>query len=319
MRHFRYMLVIALFAFAATPVLAEGEDRLTGRGMSHEFQATLGYGRITANELVYRGAGDERLSHLIWEASTLVATLSTRFDLGNAWALSGQAMFGVNGRGDMTDYDWLAPFAKGTSDHQWTDRSQHPDSQLDHYFDLELAVGRDFDLNEATQVNLHGGLKYTWIEWHARGGRYIYSDNNFRDARGSFPDGEVGVSYKQQRRTVFVGAEMIREQGDWRLSGLLRAGLSVNPKAVDHHWLRNIRFDERFSSSPFFQIGLAAERQLENQMWLHVGAGYQKFFRERGDTRLSAIRTGQKQGIYDNSVGADLSVATIDIGIRREF
>ncbi|WP_170167027.1 omptin family outer membrane protease [Paracoccus methylarcula] len=95
--------------------------------------------------------------------------------------------------------------------------------------------------------------------------------------------------------------------------------MSVDPKAVDHHWLRNARFDEGFSTSPFLQMRLAAERQLENEMWLHVGVGYQKFFRERGDTRLSAIRTGQKEGIYKNSVGADLSVATIDIGLRREF
>ncbi|RNF35156.1 omptin family outer membrane protease [Paracoccus methylarcula] len=206
MRHLRGLLALTLSTCLAMPALAEGD-------MGHDFQATLGYGRITANELVYSGAGDERLSHLIWEANTPVATLNARFDLGNAWVLSGQAIFSVNGRADMTDFDWLAPFAKGTSDHQWTDRSRHPDSQLDHYLDLELAAGRDFDLNEATRVNLHGGLKYTWVEWHARGGSYIYSENGFRDARGSFPDGEVGISYKQQRRTVFAGARSFGNKG----------------------------------------------------------------------------------------------------------
>lgn len=313
---FRRLPAVVLFGCLANPAMSEPEDRRIDWNLSPAIYAKLGYGQISANELIYNGSGDDRLSHLIWKARVPIATIGTRLELDNDWILSGQAMFSLKGTADMTDYDWLP---RGSGATQWTHRSRHPDSQLDRYADLELAIGRDYDLGDVTQLNLHGGMKYTRIGWHAVGGSYVYSQDTFRDSTGNFPDGQVGVSYKQQRGTVFAGAELTRSQGDWRLSGLFRAGLSVAPKAIDHHRFRNLRLDQRFDTSPFLQIGFAAEHQLKNGAWLHLGAAYQRFFRGRGDLKVSEISTGQQLRTYEDIVGADLSVGTIEIGLRWEF
>lgn len=287
---------VVLFACLANPAMSEPEDRRIDWNLDPVIHVKLGYGRISANELIYNGSGDDRISHLIWKARVPITTIGARLELDNDWTLSGQAMFSLKGTAEMTDYDWLP---RGSSTTPWTHRSRHPDSELEQYADLELAIGRDYDLDDVTQLNLHGGMKYTRNEWHAAGGSYVYSQDAFRDSIGDFTDGQVGVSYKQQRKTVFAGAELTRNLGYWRLSGLFRAGVNLDPRAVDHHRLRDLRLDQKFNASPFLQIGFAAEHQLENGAWLHIGTVYQRFFRERGDMQVSEISTGRHLRTYE--------------------
>ncbi|PBB89976.1 hypothetical protein CK215_24805 [Mesorhizobium sp. WSM3864] len=87
----------------------------------------------------------------------------------------------------MEDCDWLKD-APSFAELDWSHQSIHPDTRLDRYIDLDMAAGPDFVINDATVINLHGGVKYTDMKWKAYGGSYQYSGEGFRDYRGESPD-----------------------------------------------------------------------------------------------------------------------------------
>ncbi|WP_245322476.1 omptin family outer membrane protease [Mesorhizobium sp. WSM3882] len=92
----------------------------------------------------------------------------------------------------------------------------------------------DFVINDATVINLHGGVKYTNMKWEAHGGSYIYSGEGFRDYRG-VPGPKPGIDYEQRYFGLFLGAEATTTLGNLTLSGLLRSGFTVDASAVDDH------------------------------------------------------------------------------------
>nr|WP_170954339.1 MULTISPECIES: omptin family outer membrane protease [Mesorhizobium] len=88
-----------------------------------------------------------------------------------------------------------------------------PGTRLDRYIDLDIAAGPDFVINDATVINLHGGVKYTDMKWKAYGGSYIYSGEGFRDYRG-VPGPKPGIDYEQRYFGLFLGAEATTTLGN---------------------------------------------------------------------------------------------------------
>jgi outer membrane protease len=132
------------------------------------------------------------------------------------WTVKANAQVGFSGSTYMEDYDWLEPFAQaGAPDDQWSDRSRHSNTDLDRYINLDVAVGRDFAVNDTTLVNLHGGFKYTNVKRTSYGGDFVYSTNGFRDDVGNLPDGEKGITYEQRYPGLFVGGEASTRFGAW--------------------------------------------------------------------------------------------------------
>lgn len=320
---------IAVFpSIIAIPVWAEDGALKFADHSNTELNIEFGYSRISIDELVFNDTGDSYLSHLRWNAEVPIVTFGAAHRFPSNWTISGNLSLGLNGNADLTNHDWVdfdgpGPFTPSSEHGQWTHQSQHPNSDLSRYIDLDLAVGRDFKLNDTTDLNLHGGLKYSLVEMDSHGGSYVYSRDDFRDSRGTFPNHLPVISYQQWHRTVFAGAELRQRRGAWQFSGLLRAGLSLEPRDVDQHWLREegrgLRFDETFDPATFAQIQLGIERQFKDDMTFYAKADYQKYFEERGVAYASEIETGQQNGLLSNQVGADLSVTSFSIGISRNF
>lgn len=319
--------IALLSGIAALPAIAQDNNsRYAAKGT--KLTVSLGHSRISVNELVFGDTGDGLLSHLRWNAETPVITFSAKHDMANNWTLSGSMTLNIEGDADLVNRDWLdfdgsGPFIPGSGYDDWTHYSEHSDSDLLRYIDIDVALGRDFKLNETTQVNLHGGLKYNLVELEAHGGSYVYSRNSFRDDRGNFQDGLPIITYQQWHRAIFAGAEVLHDQGHWQFSGLLRGGVSLQPRDVDNHWLRKngqgLRFDESFESAPFAQIRLGVERQLDNGLSVFANANYQKYFEKRGDAFVSEISSGLPVQFLDDAVGADMSATTFSVGISRDF
>src|SRR3546814_9973093 len=93
----------------------------------------------------------------------------------------------------MEDYDWFQP------GNDWTDRSRHFDTDLDHYLMIDIAGRFDRLRWEDGRLGLLGGVRYTDVQWTAYGGDFVYTATTFRDTVGSFPAGERGITYRQQR------------------------------------------------------------------------------------------------------------------------
>lgn len=296
------------------PGISFGQDQSAFSDFT--FVGGVGYTRLEGNELVYDGAGN-RISHLIWKTEAPTIGLGVNGTFGENWTVAGKAQFGFNGNSDMKDYDWLnGDFAFDN----WSDRSIHPDTALDRYINLDIAVGKNFDVSEDAILNLHGGVKYTNVKWTAYGGSFIYSDLGFRDDVGDFPAGEKGITFEQRYPGLFIGGKATITRGDWTFTGLVRGGLTVGATDTDHHWMRNLRFEEKYGAIPFVILGAEGSYRVTERTQLTIGADFERFFRKKGSTQLYDISSGvAKGGALDDAAGMDFQSITLSAGLKVAF
>lgn len=298
------------------PGVSFGQDQSSFSDFT--FVGGVGYTRLEGNELVYDGAGN-RISHLIWKTEAPVINLGVDGTFGQGWTVAGKAQFGFNGNSDMKDYDWAnGDFAFDN----WSDRSIHPDTALDRYINLDIAVGKNFDVSEDAILNLHGGVKYTNVKWTAYGGSYIYSTPGlgFRGDVGVSPAGEKAITFEQRYPGLFIGGKATITSGEWTLTGLVRGGLTVGATDTDHHWLRNLRFEEKYRAIPFVVLGAEGSYRVSERTQLTIGADFERFFRKKGRSQEYAIDSGLATGgPFDDAVGMDFQSMTLSAGLKVAF
>lgn len=306
------MLTAAITVLSAAPASAQSADQ------SFQLLGGVGYTWLTGNELVYDAAGN-RISHLVWDSQAPVLTLGARAEVMNGWKIIGNAKVGFSGNSFMRDSDWLAPFSPSFDANDWSDRSWHPDTDLDHYFDLDIAIAKDVIHTDTASLNLQGGFKYTDVKWTAYGGDFNYSVGGFRDTSGSFPDGERGITYQQRYPAVFIGTEGAIQSGAWTFTGLLRGGVTFNASDTDHHWMRDLRFEEDFSSTPFVSIGAKVDYALSTRMSIYLAGNFDKYFRKKGDTSMYNIPSGALIATFPDGAGMDFQSTSLTIGAKVAF
>lgn len=312
-------LCMSTVSFTSMATAADWVDpaRFESDDGSAVFQAGIGYAFLRGDELVYDGAGN-RISHLIWESDAPVFTARARAALPGQWTLGGSVAIGGRGNSHMEDYDWLQG---NYAFDDWTDQSIHPATDLDRYITADIAVGRDFHIDENAIINLHGGFKYTNVKWSAYGGSFIYSSvGGFRDVVGAFADGESGISYEQRYPGFFLGAEATAASGAWTFSGLARGGLTVRSTAIDHHWMRDLRFDDKYSTVPFMSLSAELGYAFNASASVFLGGSFDQYFHRKGDTAIYDIPTGIEVGgpVVDGA-GMKFRAATITGGVKIVF
>ena len=273
---------------------------------------SLGYGRIKADERFFDGG--DMISHLTWSAEVPMATVQIRRDLPSDWLLTGSLSSAIGDGAYMSDLDWLAPDRA-----DWTHRSLHPDTRLNHYVDADLAVGRDLHGPAGTTVNLHGGLRYTDVEWDAQGGSLVYSFDGFRDYRADLPDGPTVVTYRQQQLSLFAGVEADRQFGSWTLSGRVRGGVAIDPRETDRHWLRDLRFDRSHDTISFLDLAARVDYRLNDRATAFIQARHIHHEDHRGDTRYSSISSGDDLGRAGGNAGIGFSMTQLSVGVGHAF
>ncbi|WP_331375562.1 omptin family outer membrane protease [Sinorhizobium chiapasense] len=319
MRRFTASFPVFVFgAFCATSTVAVAADETIYAAPDSSFVLVggVGYTQLRANELVYDLAGNH-VSKLIWESDAPVLTTGFKAELGNSWTIAANSVIGLSGESHMEDYDWYG-FSPGFGPGDWASRDISPDTSLDRYINLDIAAGRDFGINDATTINLHGGFKYTDVKWTAYGGTFIYSGRAFRDSQEIFEPGKGIISYEQRYPGVFLGAEVITRLGDWTLSGLLRGGLGIDESEIDDHWLRTMHSKGEFGTEPFVSFGAKANYQVTDRVNLFLAGNFDKYFREKGDMTVDKSKD-TATGIYKNLAGMDLQALTISAGFKLTF
>lgn len=313
---FSKSLAIAIASLVSISTLAKAEDMSVGLA-SPDFVISGGFGYtwLKGNELVY--ASGNRISHLTWETKAPVVTLSANGEFYNDWTISGNAVFGFNGDSHMVDYDWLAG---DYAFDNWTDKSIHPDTRLDKYINLDVALGRNFTLNDAVIVNLHGGLKYTNVKSTAYGGSFVYSDSDFRDDIGNFAADQKGITFEQRYPGIFIGTEAKIKHAQWTLTGLARAGVTIGATNTDHHWVTDDRYEDKYGPIPFLSLGAEAAYQVTDNAQFTFGANFEQFFRNKGDTLKYNIASGRQEGgPFKDGAGMDFRSITLSASLKLAF
>ncbi|MGV3552393.1 omptin family outer membrane protease [Rhizobium sp.] len=304
-------LIILCMAFGAAPSIGQAEDMLmTSADGAVVFKGSYGITAIEANELVYQKK--YKVSQLIWQ-STAVSTFTgqVKIDL-DRFFVRATGTIGLGGDGYMRDFDWRYV---GRS---WSDRSQHPDTRLNHYFTGSIEAGREVLNLDGTSIALTGGFKYTDVQWTARGGRYVYSFSDFRDASGKFPKNEKGITYQQQWPVPFLGVDLARTEGKWTFQGSLQGGLAVDGTGTDDHWMRSLRFIDNVDMTPAVMATASVEYEFRPETAIFVSGAFDKIFRGRADTDARDTVTNARER-YKNSAGADFLSGTISLGFRGKF
>lgn len=277
-------------------------------------QAGIGAMYLQGDEKVVNG--NFTVSHLIWQTRTPVLRGSIAVDFGSGLSASLEGSTAAFGSSYMEDYDWLR--GDGTFAN-WSDRSQHPDTVVDHYYTGSAALGYELVNHDNAVIRVHSGLKYTDVQWTARGGTFVYSNLGFRDTSGSFAAGTPGITYRQQLPELFLGFDGQETYGNFRVGGLLRGGITFLAVATDDHWLRNLRFVDTLYVAPTFTAGVDVGYALGRNAELFLAARYDHIFEQRGDTRTYNIATGAQTGTFVNAATGALRSAEITAGLKGSF
>lgn len=316
---------VSIFALLciASPALAQEEFGFSGDDFAYEspdyhlqLRGSVGMMGIEGREHVL--AGDDNVSLLTWQTLAPVASVDVKARLDDNWTLSASFRAALGGKSYMEDYDWLAPYAPSYAADDWSDRSQHPDTKLDWFYDATIALGKDLPANESLTINLNGGFKYTDVQWTARGGSYVYSTGGFRDDAGNFPDAP-GITYRQQLPTLFAGLDADAHSDGWTIGLAARGGVTFLGKATDNHWMRDRLFIDSLAMTPMASATGSAGYDISDHLNVYVEASIEKVFMARGDTEIYNTNTNALIGTAPDSAGAELGTATLSAGLKGSF
>jgi omptin len=263
----RIFCAVAALCLSTGVIVAQAETKLAS-GLIDEPQPLswdseilslgLSAGWLTGRSHEYVYYQGEKISELIWDlnhAYVVSADLSMR--LIPALKLNMRGSFGGHIDSYMEDYDWLA-LGYGVTD--WTDRSQHDDTELDHFLRFDLNLQYDFLRTDVLTLGGLLGARFTDVQWSAYGGDYVYTSTpgtTFRDQNGSFDDDWLGITYEQSYTTPYVGVAGSLTLDRLRFSGALAANPISYLSTQDDHWLRDLTVTADFARTEY--LGATAE------------------------------------------------------------
>ncbi|NRP75660.1 hypothetical protein ILFOPFJJ_06583 [Ensifer psoraleae] len=104
-----------------------------------------------------------KCSQLNWRSQGITLfTVGADAQIDNDWSLNGSVNVGTGGNGHLVDYDWLS-----RGHHDWSHRSIHPLTELDHYVAGAIELDRIIYGNDTSSVAVGAGLRYTDVKWTA--------------------------------------------------------------------------------------------------------------------------------------------------------
>lgn len=304
-------------ALGAEAVLDGGNVVLSG---------SLGVTALSGEEIVYYDAGSPIVvSRLFWQSLAPVLTTGLDVKLPGGWTLKGGAQMAVGGLSYMEDYDWIDPASYAFDD--WSDRSQHPDTNLDWYFNGSMFVGHDFAAGDHATVNVNAEVKYVDVQWTAYGGSYVYSSGpgSPRDLVGDFTPGERGITLRQMLPAALAGIDAEIAEGAWTLALSAHGGMTFNAADIDYHWQRTDigpgggRFEDFFRPSPYVTLAGTATYALSDSLDLFVTGTYEEMLLGRGDTKLYDQQSDTLLATYLDGEGGAFRAASVSAGLKGTF
>ncbi len=309
---------------AATPAIAQ-EASGTFANTAVSWHGGVGVLALRADEIVYTSAGStNELSHLFWTSLAPMLTAGLDVKLPDGFTLAANGRVALSGDSGMEDYDWFGPDFVSYAANDWTHRSQHPNTNLDWFFDGSLQFGRDVQVRDNATININAGFKYTDVQWAATGGSYIYSSFDapdpatFRSNVGDFPN-DPAISYRQKLPELFAGLDAQIVQGDWTFGLSGKAGITFGARGTDNHWMRDLLIATALDVAPTVGLGASAEKAVSDHLKIFVSGNYEQVFVARGDSTYIDTTGIKADGLYSRGQGAGLMSLAISGGVKGTF
>ncbi|MQV97192.1 omptin family outer membrane protease [Sinorhizobium medicae] len=129
-------VAISCFLFAAPSFAAADKALFSFDNGNFVVFGDIGLAKIKAQEFFY--VGDHEISQLNWEGKGVTLfTVGVDGQIDNNWSLKGSVKVNTGGNGHLVDYDCKIP------EHEdWSHRSIHPLTGLDHYVAVAIELDR---------------------------------------------------------------------------------------------------------------------------------------------------------------------------------
>jgi outer membrane protease len=194
------------------------DESYTWENETLSFGVSGGWLTGQSHEFAHDAAGN-KISELIWDmnhAYALNADLGIR--LTPELRFNARGTWGGDIDSHMEDYDWLG-LDYGQTD--WTHRSIHEDTTLDHFARFDLNLQYDFLRGPAVVVGALLGGRFTGVQWKAHGGDFVYTTDpatTFRDDVFSISDDASVITYEQDWAVAYAGLAASINAGsfNWR-------------------------------------------------------------------------------------------------------
>lgn len=308
-----YFVVGAIFALSVSATHAQEIDP------GVELYGGLGVAVLRGNEYVYDGTGSpDRISALYWDSTAPVLSVGMSVDLPKGWVFGLDAQVGMSGDSHMVDYDWLTPNRTSFAADQWTDRSIHPDTKLDWYFNGSAKLGYNLIDGDSGTVQINAGFRYIDVSWDGINGTAIYSKGGFRNTVEDF-SGQRVISYRQQLPLGFIGVNTQFDVDNVTLAFGAQGGLTVGAKDDDIHWLNNDRFLGTGFTSAAFHLDAKATYHLNEQTDLFVAGTVDHIVDTRADTQVVKNSTGLPSSSSNDAAGFGFTGVSLTAGLLGHF
>lgn len=291
------------------------ETEVNSGGMQVTARIGAGYLQGESNEFVYwPDQNNHKASQLTWEIDNLFM-----LGLGGSVTVNDWLIFNADGwfkasdgSGSMDDYDWLVPGL------DWTDWSTHEDTDVTGGSIIDINAQIPFYQSGNMVISGYLGYKRDSFEWEARGGNYTYSVNGFRDSTGSFPAGELGITYEQTFDVPYIGVGMVGDYGQWQFQGRFIFSPLVSGEAIDHHHMRNLVTVDDFSGESMMSFDIAGSYAVSEATLIKLAFAYQSYDTMQGDSEWQFNDIGVVQNIADGA-GADHDSSMFSLSVVYRF
>ncbi|MFU8780241.1 MAG: omptin family outer membrane protease [Kiritimatiellia bacterium] len=304
-------VVLGIVCCSAVAVRATGTaDAFAGNGSRLFLEVGLRQQQGKALELVYDGPF--LLSELTWDIQDLLYAGGTlQWRVAPRWRLVCSYWEAVTeGNGGMEDYDYFLPGI-------WTDFSDGPvDINRAYTFDIRA----DWILwqHSARQLQLRAGYRQMYWGWSQYGGDFIYSEDGFRDFRGSFPVDQNGINYKQTFSIPYVGLGMEAHYERWQVAAYAHYSPVASAEALDEHVQRDLFFEDSFDNVKYYGLGFSVGYQLGDRWHVAGSWDWHDIPESRGDIRIIDAIDGTEES-YDDSAGIANKAQSLSLSVGMRF
>jgi len=284
--------------------------------ITFDVSVSVGAQSMLANEYLHDPMTNHTNSKLIWDTDSLAMIgLSGSLHFQERYALNIEYWFSAN-KSDtkMTDYDWNGYAYAGDN---WTDRSIHPDTDVTNAASFDINAEFNTLQLSTTRVSTLVGYKQDTATRKAYGGEAVYSDEGFRDTAGNFPDGLLGISYKQTWKSPYLGFKT-----DTQLTNrfALHTKFIYSPlskvETLDRHYLRDIVGTSTHDKTTMYAINLGVNYKITTLLDFGVNYMYQRF-----DTTTGNLKWNEKGSVVylHDYVRADLKTSLVSMSLNYRF
>jgi plasminogen activator len=286
-------------------------------GETFVFTPFVGYLGAVSTENVYDpGNRKNKISQLDWKARAVTLGGRAAVQPFEGLTLRGSLWAAVSSEADMRNRDWFLGYQGPDT---WTHQSLHPDTRVPKAWQADVSAA--YALMNIGDVGIAGlaGLRHYDVKYRAYGGSFVYSVNAFRDTAGTFDPSRLGISYRQQWDTPYLGlGAYYRGETVSASTEIFGSPVSFG-RARDYHALRDTLFTDTFVPTGMIGASLGVDYKLTSALSLSGRLEYAKYVEARGGTRIYDGTTGRFIRVPKPGAGADAETLSVSLGVKGKI